>query len=625
MKYSDNDIITSLKNSGIENGDAVFFTTSLGMIGMPAIAVNTEEELNGLFFDAIKEVLGPRGTGLVPTYSYTFGKSTLTNPAIFDPKTTPSQVGPFTNFFLKQPGVIRSIEPMMSIAGFGPHAEEFLTNLPPTSYGEGSAFSRLVKSNAKCCSIGLGPNWIPFIHYADWLYKVPFRYDKFFHGLIRIGKETKPLSWIYTVRIPAKESTASGHKVGRLAEKAGIWKYSPLGRARVYTTNCHDYFDFICSRLRKDKWVLSVGPVRDPFGLEEKRVGVKLTKVSLPKFDPLLWLKTLSALRRDAISENIDGVFNAISKHFPVTFNYWPSGSQFLGYIIPEKWICHDARIVTSRNKVIFSYSSEPNFVRPYSKSVDEEMSREELLRHINIQSDLAPFNYRDWGFCLPKSAIRQLRPGRYRVTIQTDFYYGKLTTAELFLKGTGTKTIIIASYLDGPYKVNESLSGLIVSLSTYQWIKNKKRNLNYVFLLLPGEVGFASWLSNRYDKLYQPLGIIHLKWLGLSFEPTLFRFGYDKNLILDAAESVMGRSSIKTESSLFRSFYGNDNPLKQRLNINIPQYIFCKVRLSHNSGRSLGGYQDADDTKITSHAIEDSIELFQRFINRMEEGAGVL
>lgn len=619
MTYTYNDIVTSLKNSGIKNGDTVFFTTSLGMVGIPPADVNTEEKLNKLFFDAIKEVLGEKGTILVPTYSYTFGKSTITSPAVFDPKTTQSQIGPFTNFFLKQPGVVRSLEPMMSIAGFGPRVKEFLNNLPPTSYREGSTFSRLVKSDAKCCSIGLGPNWVPFIHYADWLYQAPFRYDKFFHGFIGVDKKTIPLSWIYTVRILAKESIASAHKVGRLAEESGIWQYVLLGRARVYTAKLREYFNFICGHLEKDKWFLATGPAGDPFKLEEKRVGAELTKVSLSKFDPILWLKTFSTLRRDTVSENIDAVFDTISKHFPVSFSYWPSGTHSLGWIIPEKWLCHEARISTLKDKIVFSYHSDPNFVRSYSKSIDKEVSRGELLRHINIQPGLAPFNYRDWGFCLSKSAIRQLTQDRYRVSIQTDFYYGKMRIAELFLKGAGDKTIIIASYLDGPYKVNGSLSGLTVSLALYQWVKNKDRNLNYIFLLLPGEVGFAAWLSNNYGKLYKPVGIIHLKWLGLPFEPTFFSLNNNKNLILKAVESVIGRDSIKTKSSLFLSFYGNDNPLKQGLNINIPQYIFCKVQSSSNSDKPFWGYQKAEDTKITPQSIEDSIKLFQDFINRLE------
>ena len=37
MKYTKSDIIKALRKSGINKGDTVFFTTSLGMLGAPAI------------------------------------------------------------------------------------------------------------------------------------------------------------------------------------------------------------------------------------------------------------------------------------------------------------------------------------------------------------------------------------------------------------------------------------------------------------------------------------------------------------------------------------------------------------------------------------------------------------
>lgn len=141
MKYNYSDIIAALRESGIEKGDTVFFTTGLGMIGIPPLAVDSQDKLNQMFLEAIKEVLGEAGTILVPAYSYTFGKSSLRNLAVFDPQTTPAEIGSFPNYFLRQPKVIRSFDPMVSIAGCGPRAKEFLEDLPATSYGEGATFS----------------------------------------------------------------------------------------------------------------------------------------------------------------------------------------------------------------------------------------------------------------------------------------------------------------------------------------------------------------------------------------------------------------------------------------------------------------------------------------------------
>ena len=180
MFYTKDDVIKAIKNVGIKKNDTIFLTTSLGMLG----GVKTKGLLNinkisKLILEALKKELGSRGTILVPTYSYSFGKTFKSRLPIFNTKKTPSKVGPFSNFFRKQPKVIRSIDPMISISGWGFNSEKILKKISPTSYGKDCVFERILKiKNAKCCIIGLGPNWIPFIHYCDWLNKAPFRYDK---------------------------------------------------------------------------------------------------------------------------------------------------------------------------------------------------------------------------------------------------------------------------------------------------------------------------------------------------------------------------------------------------------------------------------------------------------------
>lgn len=262
MIYSQSDIIKALKKSGIIKGDTVFFTTGLGFLGKPNI--NKIYSINDIclyVFKAIKKVLGKNGTILIPTYSYTFGKIYSKKLPLFDQSKTSSKIGPFPNFFRKQFGVIRSIDPMVSIAGLGPKSKKILNDIPHTSYGQGCVFERILKiKNAKCCSIGLGPNWIPFIHYVDWKNKAPFRYDKFFNGYILFNKKKKKIRWHYPVRILRKESITNAHKIGELAYKKGIYKSSNLGRSAIYTANYKKYFNFVIKLTKNNPWLTVNGP-----------------------------------------------------------------------------------------------------------------------------------------------------------------------------------------------------------------------------------------------------------------------------------------------------------------------------------------------------------------------------
>ena len=262
MNYTKDDIITALKCVGIEKNDTVFFTTSLGMLGIPKMrGLLNANNISKFILDATNEVLGSNGTILVPTYSYSFGKSYKKNLPVFNIKKTPSKIGSFSNFFIKQHGVIRSEDPMVSIAGMGPNAKKILKNIYTTSYGKNCVFEKILKiKNAKCCSLGLGPNWIPFIHYCDWLNKAPFRYDKFFKGTIINGKIKKNVIWHYPVRYLRQETIANGHKIGKLATQKKIFKYYRLGKSRVYAAKYKKYFDFTMKITKKNPWMTVYGP-----------------------------------------------------------------------------------------------------------------------------------------------------------------------------------------------------------------------------------------------------------------------------------------------------------------------------------------------------------------------------
>ena len=261
MTYTQSDTIRALTKSGIMKGDTVFFTTSLGFLGRPdSIKINSIDDICSFILNSIKKVLGSKGTILIPTYSYTFGDKSKKLP-LFNPLKTISKIGSFPNFFIKQTGVLRSIDPMVSIAGLGPKSSKILSNIPHTSYGKNCIFAKLLKiKNVKCCSIGLGSNWIPFIHYVDWINKAPFRYDKYFSGFIANNNKKKKIKWHYPVRILRKETIANGHKIGKLACQKGIFKYSKLGKSAVYTASYKKYFNFVIKLTKSDPWLTVKGP-----------------------------------------------------------------------------------------------------------------------------------------------------------------------------------------------------------------------------------------------------------------------------------------------------------------------------------------------------------------------------
>jgi len=404
VKYTQEDICRALLDSGIKAGDSVFFTTSLGMIGTPPSEIDTTEKLNELFLNAIIEVVKD-GNIIVPTYSYTFGKANHGNLPIFDLDKTKPEIGPFPSYILSRTDFVRSEDPFMSIACKGKGCVDLISNLSNSSYGEGSFFSRIVKvDNFKCCSIGLGPNWTPFIHYADWLAKAPYRYDKEFYGYIRKGVELKLTNWIYSVPCLIPQARANGHRIGRLAEKHGIWRSAPLGRARVYSADCRDYFNFVMEHLAKDPWLLAKGPPVDVLEEEQKRM-----------------------------CDSYD-LSDADFKNGYMTKKY-RTGERVGSWLVPEKWVCHHASLKDSKGNILSTQALE------YSASVKIELDREDLKGHI-FPKMINLYKQRDWGFVY--NGI--LNEDIYSVEIESDFGFGEIT---VFYKKEKKMALLASSLIE--------------------------------------------------------------------------------------------------------------------------------------------------------------------------------
>ena len=237
--------------------------------------------------------------------------------------------GPFPKFFAKQKRVVRTRDPMSSVAGLGPSVKGLFSNLPPTSFGKDSLFERLLHHpRTKCVSIGLGPNWIPFLHYLDWKAGVPFRFDKLFFGGINIDGKIHHESWVYSVRVGIPESIADGHKLGDHAVTAGIWRYTSLGRARVYACDYGRLFNFSLKMVKDNNWLTAKGPPCDV--LARGRDLKSITRAS-----PLH--KNRRSTGRHILGDDVPRILGNLQKDYPFKLSKFISGDQVFDWLIPEE------------------------------------------------------------------------------------------------------------------------------------------------------------------------------------------------------------------------------------------------------------------------------------------------
>jgi aminoglycoside 3-N-acetyltransferase len=257
--YNTAQLADALRASGIGPGDIVSLQASLGRLGLPADVALNYASIGGLVIDTFLDVLGPSGTLIVPTYSYSIGRG-----EIFDVENTPSGIGEFSELFRTRYAAVRSRDPMVSSAAVGPLGRDVLRNISQSCYGEGSTFENLRRAKAKICCLGISLYWATFRHHIEQLAQVPFRFVKTFTGIVRENNVDVTEAWTYFAAPQIPNCEPFGLPMERKAREAGLVRVMPIGRGEIMTIVAGDYFDFGIQVFAADPWLTAKGPPAPP-------------------------------------------------------------------------------------------------------------------------------------------------------------------------------------------------------------------------------------------------------------------------------------------------------------------------------------------------------------------------
>ena len=253
--YAREDLLSALAAAGIGRGDVVSLQVSLGRIGLArGVAPDYRSQAN-FVIDAYLEVLGPHGTLIVPTYSYSIGRG-----EVFEVEVTPSALGEFTEVFRKRSDTIRSRDPMLSSAGIGPAALDVLRASSRSCYGSGSTFHQLRIVGAKICTLGVSLYYATFRHHIEEMANVPFRFVKHFTGTVRERGEESQETWMYFAAPHVANCSPDGLRLERKVRAAQLLAIAPVGRGELMVIGAREYFDFGIAELCDDPWLTAKGP-----------------------------------------------------------------------------------------------------------------------------------------------------------------------------------------------------------------------------------------------------------------------------------------------------------------------------------------------------------------------------
>jgi aminoglycoside 3-N-acetyltransferase len=190
------DITGALRRLGVRPHDVLFVHSDVRRL-LRAEGRTRDEKLatvaRGLE-DAV-----PEGTLILPTFSWSFCGGEP-----FDRDASPSAVGVLTEFFRRRPGVRRTADPLFSCAVRGPLPPPWERRLmqpgDTDAFGPESVFAYLVQANARIALLGVDATRATLIHHVEQLERVPYRYTKAFHGIVKDATSETPATARYYVR-----------------------------------------------------------------------------------------------------------------------------------------------------------------------------------------------------------------------------------------------------------------------------------------------------------------------------------------------------------------------------------------------------------------------------------------
>lgn len=175
--WSPEDVQEQLKAVGAADCEILFIHTDL-LFGRPNRTLGRKDYLQALyqvFLDLKVQTL------IFPSFSYSFA-----NHEDYDVRQSRTSMGALIEYIRKQPGVHRSLDPLLSLLAVGKRVD-LVTGAPVNhSFGPDSGFDRLHRAgNVKFLFFGAEfAEYFTYIHYIEKVLEVPYRFDMFFTGTI---------------------------------------------------------------------------------------------------------------------------------------------------------------------------------------------------------------------------------------------------------------------------------------------------------------------------------------------------------------------------------------------------------------------------------------------------------
>ena len=301
------------------------------------------------------------------------------------------------------------------------------------------------------------------------------------------------------------------------------------------------------------------------------------------------------------------------------------SGLKVFDWIVPLEWNIKDAFIMKNGKKIV-DFKKNNLHVVGYSEPVNKTIEKKELLKKIYSEQKrpsaipyVTSYYKKNWGFCISEKQKQNLKKGKYKVYIDSNFTKGNLECSHALIKGKSKKEIFFSSYVCHPSMANNELSGpSLLNAIMLNLKKNYNKNYySYRFFLGPETIGSISYLS-KYKKLLKKNVFCGFNLSCVGDERNYSHIhSRNGNTIADQSLSsaIFHFKNKKSYSFLDR---GSDERQYCYPGIDLPLATFCKSKFGE-----FPEYHTSDDNLklVTKKGLEQSLKVFNNIIEAFELG----
>ena len=292
---------------------------------------------------------------------------------------------------------------------------------------------------------------------------------------------------------------------------------------------------------------------------------------------------------RSITGQGVRDTLMILQREIPeLTIHEIPTGTEVFDWVVPQEWNIRGAQLIDPSGEVVIDWENSNLHVVSYSEPVETEIELEELQNHLHSlpdQPDAIPYvtSYynRTWGLCLTHDQREGLKPGKYKVKIDSSLEPGVLNYGEIVLPGESTDEVFISTYVCHPSMANNELSGPVVSIALARWIKSlPSHHYTYRFVFVPESIGAISYsATHRVHLREKTVAAFNLNCIGddRAFTYLASRLG---NLRIDriAKRVLKGRENVRHYTSLER---GSDERHYGAPGMNLPIISLMRSRYS--------------------------------------------